>query len=61
MAIPPRRDADQRYSVEYTPTSFWQTALYRESGQDPGSNLKYEQPLENIFRFSQGQHWLDAV
>jgi len=52
---------DQRYSVEYSPTHFWHTALYGNLAKEAGGDLKYDATAwENIFQiFPQGEKWLD--
>jgi hypothetical protein len=52
---------DQRYAIEYSPTSYWHTALYGKLKKEPGGSLKYEATAwENVFQlFEQGEKWID--
>ena len=52
---------DQRYALEYSPTSFWQTALYGNLVKEAEGSLKYDATAwENVFQiFPQGEKWLD--
>jgi len=52
---------DQRYALEYSPLSFWHTALYGNLKKEAEGSLKYDATAwENIFQiFPQGQKWLD--
>ncbi len=52
---------DQRYAIEYSPTSYWHTALYGNLTKDAEGSLKYNATIwENVFQiFPQGQQWLD--
>lgn len=54
-------EQNQRYEIEYTPTSFWHTALVGELEKEPQENLRYSATAwENIFQlFPQGRNWLD--
>ncbi len=59
---PAKRGAEnQHYELEYTPTSYWHTALIGVVEKEAEGNHKFTATAwENIFQlFPQGQQWLD--